>query len=211
MLHRNVLAPAQMRALEVLAEPSRSRRLYLGGGTAIALHLGHRTSVDLDWFTDRRLGDPARLAADLRQAGVPLAAPEMAEGTLHADVGGVPTSFLDYPYPRLGPLLRAREGYRLASLDDLACMKLSALVDRGLKKDFIDVYALLRARSLPELLALYERRFQAADPGHVLVALAYFDDAEQSPMPRMIWPVTWSEMRRGIERAVRAVVRRRRR
>jgi hypothetical protein len=65
----------------------------------------------------------------------------MAEGMLHGEVAGVPTSFLDDPYPRLRRLLRAREGFRVASLDDLACMKLSALVDRGAKKDFLVAHA----------------------------------------------------------------------
>jgi len=207
MLHRHILEPPQLRALELLSDPSRKRRLHLGGGTAIALHLGHRRSVDLDWFAPEPIGDPARLAASLRREKVPFVTTSMAEGTLHGEVCGVATSFLDYPYPRLDPLLRAKEGFRLASLGDLGCMKLSAIVDRGAKKDFVDVYALLTKRSLVDWLALYSRRFHAADPGHVLVALAYFDDAERTPMPRMEWSVSWTEIQRTIERAVRDVSR----
>ena len=207
MLHRHILEPAQLRALELLSAPSRKRRLHLGGGTAIALHLGHRRSVDLDWFAPEPIGDPARLAATLPREEVPFVTTHMAEGTMHGEVCGVPTSFLDHPYPRLHPLLRAKEGFRLASLDDLACMKLSAIVDRGVKKDFVDVFALLRRRSMAELLALYAKRFEAADAGHVLVALAYFDDAERTPMPRMEWPVTWMEVRATIEGAVREASR----
>ena len=208
MLHRDVLDPAQRRALAVLVPATRARRLYLAGGTALGLHLGHRRSVDLDWFADRPLGDPARLAAALRREGVPFVTTEMAEGTLHGEVDGVPTSFLDFAYRRVAPLLRAREGFRVASIDDIATMKLGAIVDRGMKKDFVDVFALLRKRTLRELLDLYARRFEAADPGHVLVALAYFDDAERTPMPRMEWPVSWEEVRERVEACVREVASR---
>jgi hypothetical protein len=126
----------------------------------------------------------------------------MAEGTLHGSINGVPTSFL--AYDRLRACARRREGFRIASLDDLACMKLSAIVDRGSKKDFVDVFALCREhRPLHELLQLYARRFRRADVGHVMVALSYFADAEGTPMPRMLWPVTWPGKRRHRARPLR--------
>ncbi len=122
----------------------------------------------------------------------------MADGTLYGTVERVPVSFLQYPYARLRPLGRAR-GFRIASLDDLACMKLSAIVDRGSRKDFVDIFALCREhRPLPDLLALYAKRFATADPGHVMVALSYFVDAEQGPMPRMLWDVEWEAMKASI-------------
>jgi Nucleotidyl transferase AbiEii toxin, Type IV TA system len=197
-IHREILGRLQRKALTEVGPAAAAAGFYLGGGTALALRLGHRLSVDLDWFSDARLGDPARLAAELRQAGAPLVTTMMAEGTLYGTVERVPTSFLQYPYARLRPLGRAR-GFRIASLDDLACMKLSAVVDRGSRKDFVDIFALCREhRPLPELLALYARRFATADPGHVMVALSYFADAEQAPMPRMIWDVDWDTVKRSI-------------
>jgi len=195
-IHREILGQRQRKALAEIGPPAAAAGFYLGGGTALALRFGHRLSVDLDWFSDARFGDPARLAADLRGAGAPLVTTMMAEGTLYGTVERVPTSFLQYPYARLRPLGRAR-GFRIASLDDLACMKLSAVVDRGSRKDFVDIFALCREhRPLSELLALYARRFATADPGHVMVALSYFADAERTPMPRMIWDVDWAEVKR---------------
>ena len=128
-LHREILGRRQRKALMEIGPAAAATGFYLGGGTALALRLGHRLSVVLDWFSDSRLGDPARLAAALREAGVPLVTTMMAEGTLYGTVERVPTSFLQYPYARLRPLGRAR-GFRIASLDDLACMKFSAIVDR---------------------------------------------------------------------------------
>ncbi len=60
--HVEVLAPAQRRVLGRLGPVLTARGYYLAGGTALALHLGHRRSVDLDWFTPEPLGDPLGLA-----------------------------------------------------------------------------------------------------------------------------------------------------
>lgn len=198
-LHREILPPGQRRALQKLGPVTLERRFHLGGGTALALRLGHRVSVDLDWFSGEPFGDPALLAAALKRAGVPFQTTMMAEGTLHGTVDEVEVSFLHYPYPRLRPLARAR-GFRIASLDDLACMKLSALVNRGNRKDFVDVWALGREhRPLSELITLYQRRYDVEDRGHVLTALSYFTDAERTPMPKMLWQVPWATVEREIE------------
>lgn len=208
-LHREVLTEKQRHALEIVGPSTRFHDFYLAGGTAIALRLGHRRSVDLDWFSDARFGDPALLAAALRTEHVPFKATMMAEGTLYGALKGVPASFLHYPYRRLHALGRAREGFGLASLDDLATMKLSAIVDRGSKKDFIDVYALAtRHRPLQELIQLYEQRFRTADIGHVLVALSYFTDAEGTAMPNMVWKLGWPTVRKAVEMWVRDAARR---
>jgi len=95
-------------------------------------------------------------------------------------------------------------GCTLASLDDLACMKLSAVAQRGSKKDFIDIYALLKKhRSLKQLLRLYQKKFNGADIAPVLYGLNYFDDAEKQRMPRMVWSVTWEEIKKTILGAVK--------
>jgi hypothetical protein len=198
-IHFEVLPAKQRRVLARLGPAATALGFHLGGGTALALHLGHRRSVDFDWFTGRRLRDPHGLARRLRERGIPLATTHVAEGTLHGTIGGVQVSFFEYAHRRLRPFVGAGD-FDLASLDDLACMKLAAIVDRGSKKDFVDVWALgSRHRPLAELLRLYARRYRAADPGHVLVALGYFDDAERTRMPRMIWQSDWRAVRRQIE------------
>jgi len=91
----------------------------------------------------------------------------------------------------------------LASLDDLACMKLSAIAQRDSKKDFIDIYALiLKHKPLPDLLTLYQRKYATADIGHLLYALVYFDVADEEQTPILLWDVDWA----GIERAIVAWV-----
>jgi hypothetical protein len=122
-----VLSSAQRTALEVLAravEPS----TYLAGGVAVALRLHHRQSRDLDLFTAE--SDPAALVSALVDPTIRVLT--RAEGTLYLEVGGVPASILRYCYPLLGPP-ECLSGIPLpvASLDDLECMKLSAIAGRA--------------------------------------------------------------------------------
>lgn len=184
------------------------RSFYLAGGTALALQLGHRRSVDLDWFTDARLADPLRLATEIQDAGVPLVVTRTERGTLHSTVSGVRVSFLEYRYPPLRPLVSlSAASVRLASLEDIACMKLAAVAQRGSKKDFVDVYALGGRMPLAQMLAMFGRRYRIKDPGYVLFALTYFDDAERERMPVLLRPWTWPAIKEAIRRWVAQTAR----
>lgn len=176
------------------------RGFYLGGGTAVALHLGHRRSVDLDWFTSSTIEDPLRLAQELRDDGVALVAGAIDRGTLHGEVASVRVSLLEYRYPLLeAPRIWRAQRCTIASLDDLAAMKLSAIAQRGARKDFIDVHALgLGHRPLPDMLDLYRRKFATSEIAPVLFGLAYFDDAEREPMPTMLRNVDWRTVKKTI-------------
>ncbi|MBI4538916.1 MAG: nucleotidyl transferase AbiEii/AbiGii toxin family protein [Gemmatimonadetes bacterium] len=185
-----------------------SEDFYLGGGTAVAIHLGHRRSLDLDWFTGRALTEPLRFAEELRRKGIAFRTEAVERGTLHGSVEGLRLIFLEYRYPTLHPPIPwATFGCRIASLDDLACMKLAAIAQRGSKKDFVDLYALVRAyRPLAELLDCYKARYDVEDIGHVVFALTYFDDADPEPTLAMLWEVEWSEIKASVLSWVKALV-----
>jgi len=116
-------------------------------------------------------------------------------------------SFLEYRYP----LLQSRvfwEEYNtdLASLDDLACMKLSAIAQRGSKKDFLDLYAIAREhRPLPALIERYRQKYSTEDTAHLLYALVYFEDAEAERMPVLLWDVQWSTVKEALRTWVQDV------
>ena len=198
--HEEILTEKQRQALRLLGPRTAEHGFYLAGGTAIALHLGHRRSVDFDWFVGKSFEDPLRLAGDLREASIPFETGQIGRGTLYGTVHGVRVSFLQFPYRMLDPLLSWEEvGCHLAGLRDLACMKLSAIAQRGSRKDFVDLYALGRTGlALPDMLDWYRRKFDVQDVGHLLYALLYFDDADAERMPRMIWKVDWKEIKRTI-------------
>lgn len=186
------------------------RSFYLAGGTALALRLGHRRSVDLDWFTAAPVPDPLRLASDLKAAGLAFAVERTERGTLHGTLSGVRVSFIEYQYPPLRPPTTgswpgAPAG--LASLPDIACMKLAAVAQRGSKKDFLDVYALGRRIPLRRMLGLYRRKYSVGDIGHLLYALTYFDDADRERTPFMVAKWTWPRVKDAIRRWVIEVAR----
>ena len=103
--HPHVLGTVQQKVLRQLGPLMATQRLYLGGGTALAIHLGHRRSVDFDWFTRGRITDPLRLAQDLNDQGVGFVMRSIERGTLHGSVSGVQVSFLEYRYALLQPVV----------------------------------------------------------------------------------------------------------
>jgi hypothetical protein len=204
--HPEILTPRQTEVLRSLG-PSASRHgFHLGGGTAIALHLGHRRSVDFDWFRQPLLEDPLELARDLQEDGIPFVTGWTRRSTLYGTVRGVRVSFFQFRYRFLRPLILWPEvGCPLAALEDLACMKLSAISQRGSRKDFVDLFALGRhGFSLQQMLGWYREKFEVDDIAHLLYALVYFDDADKEPRPSMLWKVSWREVKETLRDWVKA-------
>jgi hypothetical protein len=182
---------------------------YLAGGSAVALHLGHRRSVDLDFFGPND-PDGATILADLRAAGFALEAEMATEGTVLGEAGGVKFSVFRYAYPLLAPCVPSPWGAAIASLDDLAAMKVVAIGDRGVRRDFVDLYFLCRAGlGISRALDLVQRKFatSASYRVHLVRALGYFADAEPQPMPDMLVPCRWSDVREFFEEEVRRIAR----
>jgi hypothetical protein len=200
-LHPEVLHGSQANVLRMLARPVTEAGFYLAGGTALALHLGHRRSVDFDWFTANSFPDPLVLAEHLRDAGIPFITASIEKGTLHGTAAGVRVTFLEYRYALLKPtVFRPDLGCALAALEDIACMKLSAVAQRGSRKDFIDIYALgRRGLTLKIMLDCYQRKYGVKDIAHVLYGLAYFDDAERDSDPYLVWKLEWQDVKGAIQ------------
>jgi hypothetical protein len=206
MMHAEVLPPEQQACLRQLGPAATVEGFHLIGGTAVAIHLGHRQSVDFDWCTQRFPGEPVNFTAQLAGHGVRLTPTSLAHGTVHGAVDGVKVSFLEFRPPLLEPALDWPEyGCRLAGLADLAAMKLLAVSQRGTKKDFIDVHAIGGAMSLRAMIDAYSRRFGLTDFGRVLASLCYFDDADDEPMPTMLVPSDWEAIKHAIRLQVRAI------
>jgi len=203
--HLEILGPGQRVVLQRMAAPLANEGFHLGGGTAIALHLGHRESVDLDWFTTERIDDPLRLVARLREDGVIIEVARTDKRTVHGRVDEVRVSLIEFRYPLLCPVARLDDsGAEMAALDDLAAMKLSAIAQRGTRRDFIDVHALAQEfRPLPEMLDLYRRRFDVEDTAHVAYGLSYFDDADAEQMPTMLRDTNWNTVKADFRRWIK--------
>ena len=199
----------QIKALEQGGGWLAKQGFYLAGGTALAIYFGHRRSQDLDWFTAATIADPLILAQRLRDGGLAFETGQTGPGTLYGWMAGVRVSFIEFRYPLLEPLATwpAYE-VALAGLDDLACMKLSAIAQRGSRKDFYDVHALLtRHRPLAELLRLYQQKFGVSDISPVLYGLAYFDEAEAEPAPILLEKISWKQVKQDLRRRLKEATR----
>lgn len=198
-----VLAPATKSALDRLSPWVSKRGFYLAGGTGCALHLGHRMSQDLDFFSPVNFS-PSGLWAGLRKIGD--CAPDYTDaGTWVGEFLGTKTGFFHYPYPLLGETIPF-SGLAIASLEDIGCMKIEAIVGRGRKRDFIDFYFLLREMGFDlELLLGFFRNKYTSPPGngiHVLKSLIYFVDADADPDPVMLIEYSWPEIKKKLTELV---------
>ncbi|HXM41060.1 MAG TPA: nucleotidyl transferase AbiEii/AbiGii toxin family protein [Bryobacteraceae bacterium] len=135
--HPETIEHGAVETLRALRDQSLIGDAYLAGGTALALHFGHRISVDLDFFVPAFFEEDQPLARLKALTGFSLAA--KAPSTIHAAMQGTKLSFLGYPYPALFPMARF-EGVPVADPRDIACMKVSAIASRGAKRDFFDLY-----------------------------------------------------------------------
>jgi hypothetical protein len=201
IFHQEGLEKKQIEILNRVGPFIKKRGFYLGGGTALSIYFGHRKSIDLDWFTTDKMGDAFVLAESLSSMDFDFVTKGTAPGTLHGTINGIRVSFFEFRYPPLHSFTTWNEmNCTLASLDDLACMKLSAIAQRGLRKDFCDLYFLGKEHcSLSRMLDLYKQKFGIRDIAPVLYGLTYFDDAEEEPMPSMIVKVTWKTIKGTIQ------------
>lgn len=142
---------------------------------ALALHLGHRESEDLDFFSQTDF-DPARLQIKLEQI-VKLSGVEQAKGTLNCHADDIQLQFLHYPYSLIEKPI-AWNQIHLSSVEDIACTKLLTISSRGSKKDFIDIYFILKQYSLNKLFKLLQKKYPKTDKpisAYLSKSLVYFD------------------------------------
>lgn len=199
--HKEVISRQVERSLGDLRDLGVLDRCYLAGGTGLALHLGHRRSQDLDFFSSEKV-EPETLIQKLQMLpGFALVA--KSTETLHATFHGIKISFLGYSYPLLFPLesfLRVP----IADPRDIACMKLSAIAGRGTRRDFVDLYVVASQYGLRQVLGWFKQKYAQANYSllHILKSLTYFEDAEKDPMPDMIESIDWEAVKQFFSREV---------
>lgn len=201
--HWETLTPATLHAFHQVARLSFITSFYLAGGTGLALHLGHRYSVDLDFFSP----DQAAVGPDQRDAlRILLDDPSLAiiydkDGIFVANWQGVGASFFRLPLYPLAQQPVLLEGVPLATIPEIGAMKLAAIIDRGTRKDMVDIYYLLQVVSLETIFEVAAVKYACVRsfPVSAMRALAYFADAEALPMPRMLDRTPWSKMKKFLE------------
>jgi len=193
MLHLETIDTRTLDLLVKLQKIPAFTELRLVGGTALALHIGHRKSVDLDFF-GTITADEYELSKQLTETGQATILKKTENIKIYV-IDGIKTDIVNFHYKWLAsPLIES--GLVLAGMEDIAAMKLSAITGRGTKKDFIDLFFLLEHFRLKQMLDFYLQKYPDGSEFIVLKSLSYFDDAEEDESPVMLKPAKWGTVKK---------------
>ncbi|WP_276977366.1 nucleotidyl transferase AbiEii/AbiGii toxin family protein [Flavobacterium filum] len=157
---------------------------YLVGGTALALKIGHRNSIDIDLFNQDEFNDNELLENLLEKFDLNLI--YNRKNTIVCSINEVKTDFIRHNYPLINNPI-TEEGITYLSLEDICAMKLHAIQNSGKRlKDFIDIYFLLEHFSLNQMLGFYEIKYKYSNKLIALRAINYFDDIDPSIDPPVL-------------------------
>jgi predicted nucleotidyltransferase component of viral defense system len=173
---------------------------YLVGGTALALQIGHRVSIDIDLFTGE-IFDTDQISDYICHVyeGKEI---EVERNTVRAIIDSIKLDLMTHKYPLLEPLEK-KENIRMANLKDIAAMKINAIASRGSKKDFWDFAALLDFFQAQEMLSFFQSKYSNANVWHAEKSLSYFDDADLEPDPNDITGKNWEEIKQRINSSLK--------
>jgi len=197
MLHFKTIDPPALGLLNSLMELPALLETRLVGGTALALQIGHRQSVDIDLF-GISLGDENELEEQIFSLGNVVAVRKTSNIHIWM-INGIKVDIVKYPHPWISELLN-ENNLRLARVKDIAAMKLAAITGRGSKKDFIDIYFLLKKFSLKEMIDFYLEKYKDASTFLLVRSLGYFKDADSEREPFMIKRIKWTEVKSTISK-----------
>jgi len=179
MLHKETVEPELLNLATDLIKIPGLKQFVLVGGTAISLLIGNRKSIDIDLFSIDSF-ETDYILTTLKDHGLKFTVQSMSKGAILGYIGTIKTDFIRHNYPWIEAPLKT-EGVTLASLKDLAAMKLNAIVGSGARlKDFIDVAFLSTHFSLSEMLDFYEIKYPDINGLMAMKSLCYFEDIDFS-------------------------------
>ena len=179
---------------------------YLAGGTSLALQIGHRTSLDFDFYTKKEF-EPPRLREEFDKRFKKVREIHVAEGTLILDIEGIELSFFKYPYKLVKPCLKL-ENVNLTSVEDIAAMKILTISQRGKRRDFIDIYFLIQKFGLKKIMELTKEKYSMFNIYVGLQGLSYFKDADEDlevDRFRLFEKISWGKIKNYIVKEVNEV------
>lgn len=182
MMHEDILNKDQRKLIKSIKNlPKKS---YMAGGTALALQLGHRTSLDFDFYTSEHF-ETEKVLADIQEIFSKVKVERIVKDTIILEINGVSFSLFYYPYDLIQPLVNFKN-VKLASIEDISAMKMVAVSMRGKRRDFIDTYYILKKFGLDEIIKLTLKKYPSYQPMVILKGLIYFRDAEDEDISRKI-------------------------
>ena len=197
MLYYETITPKSLGLLKKIQNIEGFEKLRLVGGTSLGLQLGHRKSIDLDLFGDLEI-DNISIVDKLNKIG-DVKIMQQSPCISIFIINNIKVDIVKYKYQWLSNSIN-ENGIEIADIKDIAAMKLSAITGRGTKKDFIDLYFLLKQYTLEELIAFFQEKYHDGTVMLVLRSLTYFEDADDEAMPIMCKHIKWEEIKEYIRK-----------
>lgn len=201
MIHRNTVTEELLQVARQLCEIPELENFRIVGGTAVALHLGHRESVDIDFFTGVKV-DQAIVKRVLEEA-FPESSFDTSTDSISSVIRGVKVEIFDDWNTKFQEKAVVEDGLRLASLMDLSALKLDAIVERREKKDYIDLYVLFKSLGAQRVLEKFKSYNPQVSEKSVLFALNEVASARdnKSIMPKVFIDVEWTRIEASMRKA----------
>ena len=207
MLHKETISPDTLEILTRLQKQDYLKGFHLVGGTALALQIGHRTSIDIDLFSNFEF-DTAQLLEKL-YIDFDFKLFFSANNTLKGSIEDVKVDILSHQYPYVSsPVIIENIG--MVSIQDIIAMKLNAITTSGQRiKDFIDIYYLLKTWSLADMISFYKIKYVAFNEVNVLKSLTWYEDIDHSDWPALLQNpgLKWSEIMKKIRKETQNYLR----
>jgi len=204
MLQTQTIKPGTFSVLKKLMQLSSLESFSLVGGTALALRYGHRSSVDIDLFNHEKFSQSliSEELAKVFQKRFVYKQDQTGIG-IFCFIDEIKVDLVYYPHELIAPV-EVYDDIRIYSDADIAAMKIQAILGRGRKKDFWDLYELLQYYSLQQIIDWHKQKY----PNQMLAisipnAITYFADADESETPVSYKNQTWPEIKKAIQKIVR--------
>ena len=187
MLQKKAIRSNTLELIRSLQSDATFKDFYLVGGTALALQIGHRESIDIDLFTTKDFDVNSTLEYLEQEYAFFLQL--SAKNTLKGIIDNIFVDIISHKYPIINKHVES-EGIRMLSQDDIIAMKVNAItVNRSRIKDFIDIYFLLKHHSFSDIITCYKKKYSQRNDLHAIKSLCYFEDIDQ----KQDWPKLFKE------------------
>ena len=203
MLHIETVEPRTFSLLKKLMAIPSLQPFSLVGGTALSLRYGHRSSIDLDLFFHEKI-DHTTIENELRMEFGSVFVYESGHKNfgIFCYIQKVKVDIVYYPHLPISAFDEV-DKIRMYSSNDIAAMKIQAILGRAKKKDFWDLYELLKNFTLQQMMDWHKQKY----PNQMLAisipnAITYFVEAEDSETPVSFKNQTWNTVKKGIQKAV---------
>lgn len=200
-MHLEILDQPRIDLLKEIVSNIDIGEYYLAGGTALSLQLGLRKSVDFDFFVPHKFNTDALYTqlADLCPDDIRATTVD-DRGTCEVIMNGIKVSFFEYQYDTVYEYVRDKDlpSLAMASIEDIAAMKVAAIGGRGSKKDFFDLYEILTRTnySVKQLVDdVYEKFGESRNYSYMAMALNYFADADSEHLPETFVKYNWGDIK----------------